>query len=125
MPTTRTYTTEEERQAALAAAREEYARTGVLATPMPAALAAHEAVRHGRAAFGVTRPAAPAPTTGPAVSDQEVAAVAREAVAMLTDAAAASHVARRLRAAGGDPATVNAAMRQVQAERDIRRDPGW
>jgi hypothetical protein len=123
--TARTYTTEDERQAALAAARENYNRTGVYAPPIPASQAAYEAGRHHRAAFGITRPAPPAPAPGAVMTDQEVAAVAREAVGMLTDAAAASHVARRLREAGGDPATVSAAMRQVQAERDTRRDPGW
>jgi hypothetical protein len=122
--TVRTYTTEQERQAALAAARQEYTRTGVLHTPVPAALAAHEATRHGPAPFGVIRPA-PTPAPGPAVTGEQVAAVVREAVASIDDAQAQSYAARRLREAGADRATVSAAMRQVAAERAARRDPGW
>jgi hypothetical protein len=123
---TRTYTTESERQAALAEAKAEYARTGVFHTPMPAALAEHEARRHGPAPFGVRRPdARPTPASG--VSAEQVAAVVREATATLTDHAALSYAARTLREAGATDSQVTEAMRRVQDERDRQRqrDGGW
>jgi hypothetical protein len=142
----RTYTTEQEREQALAAAQEDYRRTGVLHTPVPAALAAHEATRYrrlnvepmpglrgataaqlaearadGRALVAET--AAPAST---GVSAEQVAAVVQEAALhVVTDADALSQVARRLREAGATANQVSEAMRQVADERARRRDPGW
>jgi hypothetical protein len=124
---TRTYSTESERQAALAEARAEYVRTGVFRSPQPAERAAFEATRHGRAAFGVSpRPApAPAPAAG-GVDQALLAAVVQEAAAhVVTGADAQGQVARRLREAGASHQQVTEAMRRVQDERARQRDPGW
>jgi hypothetical protein len=117
--TARTYASQAEWQAAQAEAMAEFRRTGVFSPPVPAALAAHEAVRYGPAPFGVTRPDPPAPAARPAVTGEQVAAVVREAVAVVGDAQAQSLCARRLNEAGADPATVSAAMCRVQAEREV------
>jgi hypothetical protein len=113
MATTRTYSNDAERVRALEAAQKEYRRTGVLRTPISAALARHEARRYPRLPGTAPLPAPPTPT----VRDDQVAAIIQEAVAMRDDAAAQHHVAQRLRELGADDVVIDA-MRRVQDERE-------
>jgi hypothetical protein len=127
----RTYSTESERQAALAEAREEYARTGVLHTPMPAELARHEATRYRRLNVepvpGLRGATAAQLAEARADGRALVAETAPADVAQIVQEAAdsrvglweaVSDVARRLREAGATEGQVTEAMRRVQDARE-------
>ncbi len=116
--TRRVFTSESERQAAEAEAREEYCWTGVYTPPIPRELESYQATRYAQHPMvaAARRPAPPVPA---GVSAELVERVVRESTCT-------GEVARELRMAGADMPTVLAAMRTAERRLEAQRPgEGW